>query len=60
LNNIYIAAHTIKGSAANLLLSDISDTASYIENSAKNRESIAYEEHALKIKNMVEKIEKEL
>ena len=53
-------AHSIKGSAANLLLKDISNSAYYMEKSAINHEPIEYKNYALEIKSAVEKIEKEL
>lgn len=40
--DIYRCAHTIKGSAANLRLEEISTAAKYIETSARERQNIDY------------------
>lgn len=57
---IYSRSHSIKGSAANLLLSGIAESAFQMEKSAKNEESMEYKNYALEIKSAVERIEKEL
>ena len=55
---IYKAAHSIKGSAANLLLEDISEQASNIEKNARNKELVNYTKLGTKLESYITKIEK--
>lgn len=56
LEDIFHTAHTIKGSAANLMLNDISNVAKFIEHNARESKTIDYKQHynqlALLIKNI--------
>ncbi len=53
---IYKTAHSIKGSAANLLLVDISSLAKTLECEASNSKQINYEELFLKLSDEIKRL----
>jgi len=54
--DIYLYAHAIKGSASNLTLNEISDTAKEMENNARESNSIDYKERYTKLENLIQSI----
>ncbi|MDA3907904.1 MAG: Hpt domain-containing protein [Sulfurimonas sp.] len=56
LEQIFRSAHAIKGSAANLLLLDISNIAKEIEHSAREKESIEYNQIFKNLKQLIQNI----
>ena len=54
LKQLSAHAHSIKGSAANLTLEEISDIALSIEESANNQSDFNYKEAVSKLKNLIE------
>ena len=53
---IYTSAHAIKGSAANLTLTDISELAREIENSGRASQDIDYSSKYNELKNLINNI----
>jgi len=54
LETLFRSAHSIKGSAANLTLMEISDLAKEIEHSAKEQKDIDYQANYEKLKSLIE------
>jgi len=57
LEQIFKAAHAIKGSAANLTLSEISDLAKDMEHSAREEESAQYSSMFENLKKLIDNIQ---
>jgi len=56
LENIFTSAHSIKGSASNLLLNDISDIAKEMENAARDNNDINYQEKYDELNLLIQEI----